>query len=81
MGHMRRPEIKERLLMHQHRIEVRIKSRSQHSSSIADWLSVAGDRCSNPGGGENFPLSFLSHDLLIAINLQINSRLCKVIYS
>ena len=44
----------------------------QRSSLVANWLSIAVDHGSNPGGGEIFLLSFLSGDLMIAVYLRYN---------
>ena len=46
---------------------------SQHSSLVADRLSAPWEHGLNPGGGKIFPLLFLSHNLMIVVNLQIHS--------
>ena len=46
--------------------------RGQHSTLVGHWLLVSKDHGSNPMGGENFPSSFLSCDLMISIYLGIN---------
>ena len=43
----------------------------QCSSLVAHWHSVPGDHSSDPRGGENFPLLFLSRNLVIAVNFKL----------
>ena len=42
----------------------------QCSSLAAHWLSIPGDRGSNYGGKEHFPLWFLTHNLMITVYIQ-----------
>ena len=61
-------------------------NKSGHSNcsvlNVARWLLVTVDHGLNPSGGEKiYPLLFMSCDLMIAVYLSINSRLCKVIDS
>ena len=47
--------------------------KGQHCSLEEHWILGSGARGLNPGGDEHFPLSFLNPDVMIAVNIQINS--------
>ena len=50
---------------------MKISTYKKHSSLVAQWLLVLGDHSSKSGGGKNFPLTFLSCDLMIVVTLRI----------
>ena len=49
---------------------------NQGSSLVAHWISVSGDHIQIQTGEKNFPLSFLSCDLMIAAYLQKLNNKC-----